>query len=190
MSAVHVSTTFKRCRSAIDLTDPTLRKIAEEINLAEKLLLNYQKEVFNNIRKRLCPSKKKALDQMFQLIVKELDYLKKVKESEVVEVTGNFVTFRSNEGQFLITVVPEDELEQHFRPFLNFQNTKPRFAKPVESNDKIAVPSSSAESVYYDACYDFPSELMDSSLESSVTFGKSICAILNYIFASTNWKQD
>ncbi|KAK6635717.1 hypothetical protein RUM44_000971 [Polyplax serrata] len=189
MSGEEVTSTFKKCRSAVDVTDKVLRKIAREINLAELLLVRYLKEASEGPGCALTPSEATAVNHLSMLVLRELQYLRKVKASEVVSVSDGIVTFCSDDGEFLVTLVPEEELQKNFHPLFCFQNIKPRFAKPVTSSENFAVPSYSAESVYYDACYEFPDETAGLPTRCS-TIGRSIYGLLKYIFASTVGRLD
>lgn len=189
MSGDKISGTFKRCRSAINVSDPVLRKIACEINLAECLLVQYLEEVSRGRELSITSSQSNALDHLSGLVTRELRYLRKVKASQVVNVTGSIVTFKSDDGEFIVTLVPEEDLQKNFQPLFCFQNVRPRFAKPVVGLDNFPGPSTSAESVYYDACCDLPVETSDLPSGTS-KMGRSIYGLLKYIFATTIGKLE
>ncbi|EEB18360.1 hypothetical protein Phum_PHUM512130 [Pediculus humanus corporis] len=149
------------------IPENVLTKIWDEINFAEYLLLKYLEEIMENYGKTEESDKRLTLRDLSDLIRREIKHLNKVKKSRVVSVSGNFVTFQSDDGEFLVTLVPGEELHKNFQNIFSLSNVKPRFAKPVQSREncyRTSMTSStstspSTESIYYDALCDIKSDI-------------------------------
>ena len=149
------------------IPENVLTKIWDEINFAEYLLLKYLEEIMENYGKTEESDKRSTLRDLSDLIRREIKHLNKVKKSRVVSVSGNFVTFQSDDGEFLVTLVPGEELHKNFQNIFSLSNVKPRFAKPVQSREncyRTSMTSStstspSTESIYYDALCDIKSDI-------------------------------
>lgn len=146
----------------LNIEDPTLIRILHEINLAEKLMLKYLNEISPDIQ-----SDNVASNEMALLVLKEVDYLREIKRSRILESCEGFAKLTNGVETFVITVIPDDEAEKIF-----------------EGKDKDGVKKFPSDiSVYYDAEYELPEETSTSPSKSNLS--KSIFEMLNTIFELT-----
>lgn len=118
-------------------------------------MLKYLNETSDFADESTADDDRRRRNEMSELIQREVNYLREVKTSRVVESCKNFAKLSNGENEFVVTVIPHDEIQKHF-------------AEQVKKNP-------SDTSVYYDAECEIPNDTCKSSMHE----------MLNSIFALT-----